>query len=359
MKDADAVAEARVLRRVIETLGPALFLTGSRLLDREDDPSAALAAAALGMPCVGSASRCAWSMAWPTSCGSQRRAARQRSCSRSRARCCSMPRRRSRATPSCPPCFAPSRRRWSRGGSRIWRSRRASWGSTALSSCRPASASPGRIRCGCPRRIEPARPRARPGAVLGRHPAARRTDALRERRRGRRPDPRDLPGGAARVRRSAEGVTTDSRKAWSASRSGQGRRCCRACRCASSRLDLASRGSSSAGGSSSRALRRRLGRWRAFSQGAAAARAGSAAAGGAAPHHHRDRAGEGPCRRAAPVRRVAERPALPARQARDRGGGRRQPRRVGGGGPIARRVLVVPSGGDGRGPAAARTEVPP
>jgi electron transfer flavoprotein beta subunit len=55
MKDADAVAEARVLRRVMETLGPDLFLTGSRLLDRGDDPSAALAAATVGMPCVGSA----------------------------------------------------------------------------------------------------------------------------------------------------------------------------------------------------------------------------------------------------------------------------------------------------------------
>lgn len=55
MQDADAVAEARVLRRVVETLGPALFLTGSRLLDRGDDPSPALAAATLGMPCVGAA----------------------------------------------------------------------------------------------------------------------------------------------------------------------------------------------------------------------------------------------------------------------------------------------------------------
>lgn len=50
MGGGDAVAEARVLRRVLEILRPALFFGGSRLLDRGDDPAAALAASALGMP---------------------------------------------------------------------------------------------------------------------------------------------------------------------------------------------------------------------------------------------------------------------------------------------------------------------
>ena len=53
LRDGDAVAEARVLRRALEILRPVLFLTGSRLLDRGDDPSAALAAAGLGMACAG------------------------------------------------------------------------------------------------------------------------------------------------------------------------------------------------------------------------------------------------------------------------------------------------------------------
>jgi electron transfer flavoprotein beta subunit len=50
MNGGDAVADARVLRRVLEILRPSLFVTGSRLLDRGDDASAALAASALGMP---------------------------------------------------------------------------------------------------------------------------------------------------------------------------------------------------------------------------------------------------------------------------------------------------------------------
>jgi electron transfer flavoprotein beta subunit len=50
MSGGDAVAEARVLRRVLEILRPSLFVTGSRLLDRGDDPSAALAASELGLP---------------------------------------------------------------------------------------------------------------------------------------------------------------------------------------------------------------------------------------------------------------------------------------------------------------------
>jgi electron transfer flavoprotein beta subunit len=52
---ADAVAEARVLARTLEILGPDLFFCGNRLLDRGSDPAAALAAATLGLPCVTSA----------------------------------------------------------------------------------------------------------------------------------------------------------------------------------------------------------------------------------------------------------------------------------------------------------------
>jgi len=52
---ADAVAAARVLGRTIEILAPDLVLSGSRLLDRGDDPALALAAARQGMPCVSSA----------------------------------------------------------------------------------------------------------------------------------------------------------------------------------------------------------------------------------------------------------------------------------------------------------------
>jgi len=51
----DAACAARVLGRVLEILTPALVLSGSRLLDRGDDPALALAAARLGIPCVNSA----------------------------------------------------------------------------------------------------------------------------------------------------------------------------------------------------------------------------------------------------------------------------------------------------------------
>jgi electron transfer flavoprotein beta subunit len=52
---ADAVAEARVLARIVEIVGPDLFFSGNRLLDRGSDPSSALAAATLGIPYVTSA----------------------------------------------------------------------------------------------------------------------------------------------------------------------------------------------------------------------------------------------------------------------------------------------------------------
>jgi electron transfer flavoprotein beta subunit len=48
----DAVSEARVLRRIIEILRPALVFTGEALLDRGDDPAPALAAANLDLPYV-------------------------------------------------------------------------------------------------------------------------------------------------------------------------------------------------------------------------------------------------------------------------------------------------------------------
>lgn len=51
----DNVADARVLSRIVKILSPDLFFSGSRLADRGDDPVPALAAAALGMPCISAA----------------------------------------------------------------------------------------------------------------------------------------------------------------------------------------------------------------------------------------------------------------------------------------------------------------
>ncbi|MHB8708643.1 MAG: electron transfer flavoprotein subunit beta/FixA family protein [Desulfuromonadales bacterium] len=51
-KRGDAVADARILSRLIDVLNPELVLTGHRLLDRGDDPVPALAAAQRGIPCV-------------------------------------------------------------------------------------------------------------------------------------------------------------------------------------------------------------------------------------------------------------------------------------------------------------------
>jgi electron transfer flavoprotein beta subunit len=61
MKDGDAAADATVLARVLEVVRPGLFFTGHRLLDRGDDPTAALAAARRGMPCASAALACALS----------------------------------------------------------------------------------------------------------------------------------------------------------------------------------------------------------------------------------------------------------------------------------------------------------
>jgi electron transfer flavoprotein beta subunit len=52
LDEADAAAGARLLSRVLEVLRPSLFFTGSRLLDRGDDPVPALAAARLGIACA-------------------------------------------------------------------------------------------------------------------------------------------------------------------------------------------------------------------------------------------------------------------------------------------------------------------
>jgi len=55
MEGGDAVAEARVLARILAILKPTLFLTGNRLTDRGDDPAPALASALNEAPCIASA----------------------------------------------------------------------------------------------------------------------------------------------------------------------------------------------------------------------------------------------------------------------------------------------------------------
>ena len=52
LEGGDAVADARVLARIVTILSPTLVLTGNRLADRGDDPVPALAAAATVMPCI-------------------------------------------------------------------------------------------------------------------------------------------------------------------------------------------------------------------------------------------------------------------------------------------------------------------
>lgn len=52
LEGGDAVADARVLARIVTILSPALVFTGNRLADRGDDPVPALAAAATAMPCI-------------------------------------------------------------------------------------------------------------------------------------------------------------------------------------------------------------------------------------------------------------------------------------------------------------------
>lgn len=55
MEGGDAIADARVLARIITILAPTLLFTGSYLADRGDDPVPGLAAAATAMPCIGAA----------------------------------------------------------------------------------------------------------------------------------------------------------------------------------------------------------------------------------------------------------------------------------------------------------------
>jgi electron transfer flavoprotein beta subunit len=52
LEGSDAVADARVLARIVTILSPALVFSGNRMVDRGDDPTPALAAAATGMPCI-------------------------------------------------------------------------------------------------------------------------------------------------------------------------------------------------------------------------------------------------------------------------------------------------------------------
>jgi electron transfer flavoprotein beta subunit len=52
LEGGDAASDARILARVLTILSPTLFFTGNRLTDRGDDPAPALAAAAVGMPCI-------------------------------------------------------------------------------------------------------------------------------------------------------------------------------------------------------------------------------------------------------------------------------------------------------------------
>jgi electron transfer flavoprotein beta subunit len=55
LERADAVAEGRLLGRILEILRPTLLFTGARLLDRGDAPGPALAAASAGISCCTSA----------------------------------------------------------------------------------------------------------------------------------------------------------------------------------------------------------------------------------------------------------------------------------------------------------------
>lgn len=55
LEGGDAVADARVLARIVKILSPTLLFTGNALTDRGDDPVPALAAATLEMPCISAA----------------------------------------------------------------------------------------------------------------------------------------------------------------------------------------------------------------------------------------------------------------------------------------------------------------
>ena len=55
LEGGDAVADARILARIVTILSPSLVFTGNRLSDRGDDPVPALAAAANSMPSISAA----------------------------------------------------------------------------------------------------------------------------------------------------------------------------------------------------------------------------------------------------------------------------------------------------------------
>lgn len=54
LEHGDAVADARVLAQTVSILEPTLLFCGNRMMDRGDDPTAALASARLDRPCIGS-----------------------------------------------------------------------------------------------------------------------------------------------------------------------------------------------------------------------------------------------------------------------------------------------------------------
>lgn len=55
LEGSDAVADARVLARIVTILAPTLVFSGNRMADRGDDPTPALAAAANNVPCISAA----------------------------------------------------------------------------------------------------------------------------------------------------------------------------------------------------------------------------------------------------------------------------------------------------------------
>jgi electron transfer flavoprotein beta subunit len=74
---ADAMADARVLSRILTILSPSLLFCGNRLVDRGDDPVPALAAASSGMPCITAANEFALDKSGITALRSSDRGARQ------------------------------------------------------------------------------------------------------------------------------------------------------------------------------------------------------------------------------------------------------------------------------------------
>ena len=55
LEGGDDMADAKVLARIVSILAPSMLFSGTRLVDRGDDPVPALAAAATSMPCLSAA----------------------------------------------------------------------------------------------------------------------------------------------------------------------------------------------------------------------------------------------------------------------------------------------------------------